>query len=79
MNDTKQEADTVSNSSADDLLGWVKRENRLPDHCQKVIAIYEGVYDHRIVLFWRDAGGGYHFGYPDSQPVTHWHPLPSLP
>lgn len=63
-----------------DLFGvWVPANQRLPDHACKVLACYVGVYDARVVTFWRDGGGGAHFGYPESNPVTHWMPLPPSP
>jgi len=64
---------------------WVRVTDSLPTESSRVIAIYRGVYDHRIVTFWRDSGGTPHFGHPGdsdgkgSQPATHWHPLPDLP
>ena len=66
-------------------LEWVRVADRHPLESQKVIAIYEDVYHHRIVTFWRDGGGTPHYGHPNerdgkgSQPATHWHPLPELP
>ena len=64
---------------------WVCVKDKLPMESERVIAIYPGVYHHRIVTFWRDAGGTPHFGHPSendgigSQPATHWHPLPEMP
>ena len=64
---------------------WVCVKDKLPNHLEQVIAIYAGVYAHRIVTFWCDDGGGTHFGHPcdlhgkGSQPATHWHPLPEMP
>jgi hypothetical protein len=64
---------------------WVRVKDKLPMESERVIAIYRGVYHHRIVTFWRDAGGTPHFGHPSepdgkgSQPATHWHPLPEMP
>jgi hypothetical protein len=64
---------------------WVRVQDGLPMESQRVIAIYRGVYHHRIVTFWRDGGGTPHFGHPSendrkgSQPATHWHPLPEMP
>jgi len=60
-------------------------ESELPRNGHRVIAIYRGVYAHRIVTFWRDGGGTPHFGMPNepdgkgSQPATHWMPLPKMP
>jgi hypothetical protein len=65
--------------------GWIKVSEKLPLDSQRIIAIYRGVYHHRIVTFWKDDGGNPHFGHPSepdkkgSQPATHWHPLPELP
>ena len=67
--------------------GWINidKTGKHPKSGTMVIAIYKGVYDHRIVLAWHDAGGTMHYGspgHPDgqgSQPATHWHPLPPLP
>jgi hypothetical protein len=64
---------------------WMRVEDALPMDSQRVIAIYRGVYHHRIVSFWRDRDGNPRFGHPSepdrkgSQPATHWHPLPELP
>jgi hypothetical protein len=64
---------------------WVCVKDKLPMESERVIAIYRGVYHHRLVIFWRDAGGTPHFGHPSdpdgkgSQPATHWHPLPEMP
>ena len=64
---------------------WVRVQDGLPMESERVIAIYRGVYHHRIVTFWRDQGGNPHFGHPSesdgkgSQPATHWHPLPEMP
>lgn len=64
---------------------WISVKQSLPLDTQRVIACYVGVYHHRIVTFWKDAGGNPHFGFPNepdgkgSQPATHWHPLPELP
>ena len=65
--------------------GWFRVGDRLPLDSERVIAIYRGVYHHRIVTFWRDEGGNPHFGFPNesdgkgSQPASHWMPLPKLP
>ena len=64
---------------------WHRVSDKLPMDTQRVIAIYRGVYHHRIVTFWRDVDGAAHFGFPNEpdgkgiQPATHWHPLPELP
>lgn len=58
---------------------WVPVADRLPDHGCKVLACYLGVYECRVVDFWRDASGGAHFGYPESNPATHWMPCPLPP
>lgn len=64
---------------------WKSVKDSSPAESQRVIAIYRGVYHHRIVTFWRDGGGNHHYGHPSepdgkgSQPATHWHPLPELP
>jgi hypothetical protein len=58
--------------------------DRLPDHHQRVIARYDGVYTDRLVTFWNGERGSYHFGRIDepdgkgSQPATHWMPFPEL-
>ena len=57
--------------------GWVSVRDALPEGGQLVLATYVGVYGYRLVKYWTD--GRPHFGFPDSQPATHWHPLPSLP
>lgn len=64
---------------------WISVKEKLPRNGQRVIAIYSGVYIHRLVNFWKDCGDNPHFGYPDesdgkgSQPATHWMPLEKLP
>ncbi len=64
---------------------WIKADEIKPEHGQRVLATYKGVYNYRLVTYWIDAGGGSHFGLPSerdgkgSQPATHWHPLPNLP
>lgn len=66
-------------------MQWHNVKHKLPDKGQRVIAIYKGVYRHRIVTFWIDAGNAWHFGTPEeldgkgSQPATHWHELPEMP
>jgi len=61
---------------------WSSVETKLPAHGQRVICKYQGVYDARIVTFWRDTGNNAHFGLPGesdgkgSQPASHWMPLP---
>jgi len=66
-------------------VGWHDCRTSQPMESQRVIAIYKGVYHHRIVTFWIDDGGNAHYGFPTepdgkgSQPATHWHPLPELP
>lgn len=64
---------------------WVDVESGpLPEVGERVLARYVGVYDCRVVTFWRDGGGQPHFGSPGekdgkgSQPVTHWTPYPLL-
>lgn len=65
--------------------GWIRVEDRLPRQYQEVLASYKGVYDYRIVIFWKEKDGTPHFGAPHSldgrgsQPATHWCPLPPLP
>lgn len=61
---------------------WRSVSKSHPADGQRVICKYAGVYNARIVTFWRDAGGNPHFGLPNesdgkgSQPATHWTPLP---
>lgn len=63
---------------------WISVKDRLPENGQRVLARYEGVYDHRVVEFWYNDPEHYHFGSPHepdgrgSQPATHWYPLPPL-
>ena len=63
------------------LTKWIDVKEKLPKPEQRVIARYKGVYDYRIVLFWKDVDGASHFGHPSekdgrgSQPATHWMPL----
>lgn len=64
--------------------GWVRIEDDCPEHMERVLATYVGVYGHRLVTYWSDGFRG-HFGLPTeadelgSQPATHWHRLPALP
>jgi hypothetical protein len=56
---------------------WIACADALPEVGERVLAKYEGVYGPRVVTFWRDSVN-LHFGEPpESQPATHWHPLPS--
>ena len=56
--------------------------DKLPKDGQRVIAKYAGVYNARIVTFWKDGGGNNHFGLLNeidgkgSQPATHWMNIP---
>jgi hypothetical protein len=56
---------------------WISVHSAAPDEGDVVACKYEGVYDFRIVTFWRDTANR-HFGLPDerdgkgSQPATHW-------
>jgi len=67
------------------MNGWQKVPDEMPENGQRVIAHFTGVYDYRLVTFWRDGGGRGHFGHPSesdgkgSQPATHWIPLADLP
>lgn len=84
MNETSVEKPTEKGQTPSvgcgDLFGvWVPANQRLPEHGCKVLACYVGVYDARVVTFWRDGGGQSHFGYPESNPVTHWMPIPETP
>lgn len=55
---------------------WVSVKTKLPRNRQRVLAKYVGVYGPRVVTFWRD-GVNTHFGEPpESQPATHWAPIP---
>ena len=64
---------------------WISVRERLPKDGQRVISSYAGVYDYRIVTFWKDGGDNAHFGTSGdldgkgSQPATHWMPLPESP
>ena len=64
--------------------GWVRIEDGLPEHMERVLATYVGVYGHRLVTYWWDGHRG-RFGLPTEadergpQPATHWHRLPPLP
>jgi len=64
--------------------GWVRIEDGLPQHMERVLATYVGVYGHRLVTYWWDGHRG-RFGLPTEadergpQPATHWHRLPPLP
>jgi hypothetical protein len=59
------------------IIKWIDAKKRSPRHRQVVLAKYEGVYTNRVVTFWKDAGGGKHYGDPPcSNPVTHWALLP---
>ena len=57
---------------------WISVKERLPKDGQRVISSYAGVYDYRIVTFWKDGGDNAHFGTHNdldgkgSQPATHW-------
>lgn len=56
---------------------WISVKRRLPRDGQRVLAKYVDVYGPIVVTFWRDEGGGTHFGMPPaSQPATHWCPIP---
>lgn len=63
---------------------WISVKDALPEHGQRVIARYTGVYNDRVVTFWIDGGNNPHFGSinePDSkgsQPATHWMPIPEV-
>jgi len=59
-------------------IKWRDASKILPKNSQEVVAIYKGVYGPRVVTFWRD-GVNNHFGYPASQPATHWIPIPNSP
>ena len=60
------------------MTKWIRTKTAMPSNNERVLAKYEGVYDARIVTFWRDGGGRPHFGLPSeadgkgSQPATHW-------
>ena len=60
------------------MTKWIRTKTTMPSNNERVLAKYEGVYDSRIVTFWRDGGGFPHFGLPTeadgkgSQPATHW-------
>lgn len=54
---------------------WVSVKKKMPKNGQKVIAKYAGVYGPRVVKYWFD-GANHHFGYPASEPATHWCLLP---
>lgn len=58
---------------------WISVEDRLPEPGTSVLCCYIGVYDHRVAVFWRDAGGTPHFTCNEKggQPATHWMPLPA--
>jgi len=49
---------------------------KFPNEWDKVLCRYEGVYGWRVAVFWRDAGLFPHFGYPASEPASHWMELP---
>lgn len=61
---------------------WKSLKGGLPIDGKRVLARYKGVYDCRVVIFWRDGGGTPHFGLPGepdgkgSQPATHWAYIP---
>lgn len=75
-------AEAKAGSLQQPCCAWRSVNTSLPAHSQRVICKYDGVYDARIVTFWRDDGGNTHFGLPGepdgkgSQPATHWTPLP---
>ena len=60
------------------MTKWIRTKTAMPSNNERVLAKYEGVYDARIVTFWRDGGGRPHFGLPSeadgkgSQPATYW-------
>ena len=62
---------------------WVSPKESLPEYGERVLVCYVGVYEARVVTFWRDQGGSPHFGGSKdeygSQPITHWMPLPENP
>jgi len=56
---------------------WIACSDALPDVGQRVLAKYEGVYGPRVVTFLK-SGEDPRFGEPpESEPATHWHPLPT--
>lgn len=60
--------------------GWISIDDDHPEHGEKVIASYPGVYDYRLVTYWYD--GNHHFGTPNepdgkgSQPALYWRRIP---
>lgn len=64
--------------------GWVRVEDGLPEHGERVLATYVGVYGHRLVTYWFDGQRGRFGSLVEAdergpQPATHWHRLPALP
>jgi hypothetical protein len=82
MNEAKTKLPTKRGFTEARGYAWKSVSKSHPADGQRVICKYAGVYDARIVTFWRDAGGNPHFGIPSepdgkgSQPATHWTPLP---
>ena len=59
------------------VQGWIKCSDRKPRTGERVLAKYEGVYGPRVVTFWADGVNDHYGDPPESQPATHWCPLPA--
>ena len=54
---------------------WIPVSEKLPRQNQRVWARYVGVYNPKLVTFWRDDVNT-HFGNPPaSEPASHWKPF----